>query len=249
MFTDTHCHLFEEYYPDIEKIIRAAYAWGVKKLIVAATDIKTCMEVLNLSEHYENVYICLGIHPESSNDDFDALRALVMAHKDNPKLVGIGEIGLDYYYTKETREEQKELFWKQLQLAEELNLPVVVHSREATLDTLEILKKFHGSGIIHCFTGSLETANEYIKLGFYLGVGGVMTFKNAKLKDIIKQIPLNKIVLETDSPYLTPEPFRKNQNEPKYILEIAKYLAALKEVDLEDVSKITEANVQDIFDI
>ena len=247
MFTDSHCHVFKEYYEDIDKVIQDASQNGVTKLIVAATNIASCKEILELSKNHNNVYICLGIHPDSLNENLDELQELIENNID--KIVAIGEIGLDYYYSKEEKEKQIDVFEYQLNLAFKYNLPVVIHSREATLDTLECLKKYKIKAVLHCFNGSLEIAKEYIKLGFYFGVGGVMTFKNSKIDEIIKEIPLDRIILETDSPYLTPEPFRKYQNEPKYIKTIAEYLANLKNITVEEVSRTTEKNIKDIFDI
>ncbi|MDE5630306.1 MAG: TatD family hydrolase, partial [Bacilli bacterium] len=165
-----------------------------------------------------------------------------------PKFIAIGEIGLDYHYDKEHKDEQIELFKKQLRLAEELNLPVVVHNRESTKDMVDTLKEFDLKGIVHCFSGSIETAEDLIKMGYHIGVGGVMTFKNSKVDEVIKNIPIENLTLETDAPYLTPEPFRGKQNKSKYIKDIAEYLADIKNITLEEVMKKTEENVQDIFD-
>lgn len=249
MFTDTHAHIFKEYYDDIGKVIEDAESNGVTKIIIAATNIKECNEVISTSNQYENVYYCLGIHPDSINDDINELENIIRENIDDSKLVAIGEIGLDYHYGKEEKEKQIAYFDQQLSLAEEYNLPVVIHSRDATLDTIEVLKKHHVRGVMHCFSGSLETANILMKMGLYIGVGGVMTFKNSKVDEIIKEIPLDKIVLETDSPYLTPEPFRKYKNEPKYIKTIAEYLSELKSIPLNDVSVVINKNVKEIFDI
>lgn len=247
MLTDTHCHLFREYFSDVNKVIMDAETNGVMKYISAADNIESIKEMLELSKSYKNIYIAIGIHPENCEEDLKVLENILENNKNNKKIVAIGEIGLDYYYGKDCRERQLEVFDYQLSLAEEYNLPVVIHSREAALDTINMLKKHNVRGVIHCFSGSLETALEYIKMGMYIGVGGVMTFKNSKIDEIIKEIPLEKIVLETDSPYLTPEPFRKYSNEPKYIRVIAEYLANLKNISLEEVAKTTENNVTDIF--
>lgn len=248
-FTDTHAHLYKEYYENFDIILANAQKNHVNKIINAATNFTNIDEVLKMANNYENVFACIGIHPEDLNDHYHDLENIIKANIDNKKIVAIGEIGLDYYYTKETKEQQIKLFEYQLFLAEKYQLPVVVHSREATLDTINCLKKYNVKGVIHCFSGSIETANIYIKMGFYIGVGGVMTFKNAKIDKVIKEIPLEYLVLETDSPYLTPEPYRKYSNEPKYIYEIANYLAKLKNISLEEVSNITEENVEKIFNI
>ena len=249
MFTDSHCHIFNEYYTDIDEILKKAEESKVDKFIVAATDIKSSVEVLNLAKEYKNIYICLGIHPDSIDNSLNEFEKILVENVDNEKLVAIGEIGLDYYYGKDTHDMQIKYFEYQLSLAEKYDLPVVVHSRDATKDTIDCLRKYRVTGVIHCFTGSLDTAKIYMKMGFYIGVNGVMTFKKAKIDEVIKEIPLEKLVLETDSPYLTPEPYRKYKNQPAYIYTIAQYLANLKGVSLEEISRITEKNIKDIFDI
>ncbi len=247
MLTDTHCHLTKEYFRDIKKLIADAKDWGVHRYISAADSLESTKEMIVLSNKYDEIYVAIGIHPENCDDDILEFEKLLEGNKGNKNIIAIGEIGLDYYYGKENRLRQIEVFEFQLSLAEKYNLPVVVHSREATLDTLKSLKKFNVKGVMHCFSGSLETAKELIKMGFYIGVGGVMTFKNSKIDEIIKDIPLSRIVLETDSPFLTPEPYRKYSNEPKYIKIIAEYLANIKHIDVLEVEKETENNVKEIF--
>lgn len=248
MLTDTHCHLLKCYYDDIDKYIEEANENEVRRIIVAATNLNECKEVIELGEKYENVYYCLGIHPEFYNEDFEDLEKLVGQVKDDHKFVAIGEIGLDYHYDKDHKKEQIELFKKQLKLASKVGLPVVVHNRESTQDMIDALREFSLKGIIHCFSGSIETANILIKMGYHIGVGGVMTFKNSKVDEVIRQIPIEKLTLETDAPFLTPEPFRGCQNASKYVRVIAEYLANIKNITLEEVMKKTEENVQDIFD-
>lgn len=247
MFTDSHCHLFKECFDNIDEVISSAKENEVIKYISAADAVSTCYEMIELSKRYKDVYIALGIHPENCFDSMDEFEEILKNNHDNNKVVAVGEIGLDYYYGKENKNKQIEVFEYQLKLAEKYNLPVIVHSREATLDTINSLKKFKVRGVIHCFSGSLETAREYIKMGFYVGIGGVMTFKKSKIDEIIKDIPLDRLILETDSPYLTPEPFRKYKNEPKYIKTIAEYLANLKNVSLQEVSETTQNNIKSIF--
>ncbi len=248
MFCDTHCHLFQEYYEDLDEIINIAKDNKVTRYIVAGCNNASNQEVLSLVNK-EGIYGALGIHPEEVENYTDADIQFIEQNLKNKKIVAIGEIGLDYHYTKENKEQQIKLFEKQLALAEKYNLPVVIHSREATLDTIEILKKYRVKGVIHSFSGSLETAKIYIKMGFYLGVNGVITFKNCNLKEVIKKIPLKYILLETDSPYLTPVPFRGKRNDPSKIKEIAKFLGEIYEVSLEELAKITNQNVAELFDI
>lgn len=249
MLTDTHCHLTKEFFQDMDEIIETAKMSGVGRYISAADSIASSKEMILLGEKYKDVYITLGIHPENCFDSLNDITNIIEENKNNSKFVAIGEIGLDYYYGKENKLRQIEVFEYQLALAEKYNLPVIVHSREATLDTINSIKKYNVKGVMHCYSGSLETAKELIKMGFYIGVGGVMTFKNSKIDEVIRDIPLNKIVLETDSPFLTPEPYRKYSNEPKYIKTIAEYLANLKHIDISEVEKTTENNVKEIFSI
>lgn len=249
MFTDTHCHIFSEYYKDIDLIINNAYNNKVTKFINNGVDTNTNKEVIELSQKYEGMYASIGIHPE--NVDKYTLNDINFI-KDNlktNKVIAIGEIGLDYHYTKDNKDEQIKLLETQLKIAEESNLSVIIHSRDATLDTINTLKKFKVKGVIHSFSGSLEIAKEYIKMGYLLGINGVITFKNAKLKDVIKEIDLDNIILETDSPYLTPEPFRGKKNKPSHIMDIAKYIADLKNISLEELSIITEDNIKRVFKI
>ena len=185
----------------------------MSQIIASFCEIDTVNDVCTFVDNYNIVYATIGFHPDQASKYTDTdllkLRELCLKYK---KIVGIGEIGLDYHYGKENRDEQIILFKKQLDLASELNLPVVIHSRDATKDTVDILKNYSLNGVIHCFSGSLEIAKEYIKMGFLLGIGGVVTFKNSKLPLVVKEIPLESIVLETDSPYLTPTPYRGSVN-------------------------------------
>lgn len=247
---DTHTHVSKEYYEDIDGVISRAKAAKVSPLIISGCDKSGIKEAVEFIEKYDNLYATIGYHPDevevTSDKDINELEKLVTA---NPKIIGIGEIGLDYYYGKDDRDKQLLLFEKQLALASRLDVPVVIHSRDAVLDTIELLKKYNVCGIMHCFSGSLETAREYISMGFLLGIGGVLTFKNSKLKEVIKEIPLESIVLETDAPYLAPEPYRGKTNEPSYVVETAKFLAKIKEISVEEVDKITTNNVIKLFDL
>ena len=249
MLVDTHSHIFNEYYENIQEVLDKAKTNGIEKVIVAADNIKSCYEVIENSKKYDNYYYCLGIHPEDVDDDKDELLKIIEDNKEDPKFVAIGEIGLDYYWTKDNKEKQIKLFEYQLSLAERYNKPVIIHSREATKDTIDILEKYQLVVDIHCFSGSKETADIYIKRGYYLGVGGVITFKNSKLKDIIKDIPLDNILLETDSPYLAPVPHRGETNEPAYIKDIAEYIAEIKNMDIKEVEDKTSKNATKIFHI
>ena len=249
MFTDTHAHIYKEYYEDINEVLKIAKNNNVNRVIISGATQKNNEEVMSLVEQFDDIYGTLSIHPEYALNYNDCNLKYIEDHLKYEKIVAIGEIGLDYYWTKKTIEEQKILFEKQLRLAELYNMPVVIHSRDATNDTIEILKKFKVKGVIHAFSGSLETALIYVKMGFCLGIGGVVTFKNSKLKDFLKEIPLEHIVLETDSPYLTPHPYRGQKNEPKYIDTIALFVANIYGISKSQLSEITNANIARIFDI
>ena len=248
MFTDTHCHLYGEYYEDISSVIQRANNAGVSSFFVAGCNQKSNEEVLNVIHAYSNVYGCIGIHPEEvdtyQEEDLDFLES----HLLDDKVIAIGEIGLDYHYTKENKEEQKKLFERQLKLAQKYHLPVVIHSRDATEDTITMLKKYPNvKGVIHSFSGSVETAKIYIKMGYKLGINGVVTFKNSHLKETVLEV-LDSIVFETDSPYLTPHPFRGTKNEPKYVYDIASFVSEISGKSLEELSEITSKNIKEIFD-
>ena len=244
MLIDTHLHLINEDY-DIDGVIENAKSNDVLKLIVSGADLED--NFLNLSEldDKDNIYFTCGYHPEVAekvtNSDIDKLEKLLS----NKKVVAVGEIGLDYYYSKDNKERQKELFRKQLDLAVKYNLPVVIHTRDAFMDTYDILKEYNLKGVIHCFSGSIENAKRYIDLGFLLGIGGVVTFKNSKLKDVVKEIGIEHIVLETDSPYLSPD--RGEKNEPANIRKIALFISEYLEIPFETVQEITTSNAEKLF--
>ena len=250
MFIDTHCHLSIEDYDDIDQVIIDNRAAGIKRIIISGCTRESIQESIALAEKYEDVFVTIGYHPSEAKitniDDIMNLEELIK----HPKVVGIGEIGLDYHYGKEDIELQQHLFRRQLAMADRHKMPVVIHSRDATEDTISILKEFPKlKGIIHCFSGSLETARIYISMGYYLGIGGVVTFSNSKLSSVIKEIGLNSVVLETDSPYLAPEPYRGKKNSSKYIPEIALKLSEILDISVEDVSKITLKNTESLFDL
>lgn len=244
---DTHCHIYQEYYEDISTILKDASNVGVTHYILSGVDLKSNCEVLNFVSKNSNCYGVIGIHPEEILD-YKVSDLLFLKENINSKnIIGIGEIGLDYHYSKDNKKEQKEIFETQLKIAEEYNLPVVIHSREATLDTIELLKKYSVKGIIHSFSGSIEIARIYIQMGFKLGINGVVTFKNSKLKDLLPEI-FPHIVLETDSPYLTPHPFRGTQNSPKYIRNIAEFIADYLKISISQVERVTNDNIKHVFD-
>ena len=249
MFIDTHCHLSYNDYNDVDLIINENRKVNVNKIIVSGCSRDSIDESLKFANRYEDVYVTLGYHPSEVEivNDFllDELKQKLL----HEKVVGLGEIGLDYYYGKETKEQQIELFEKQLKIAEDMGLIVVIHSRDATEDTINCLKKYKVKGVIHCFSGSVEIAKIYVSMGFKIGIGGVITFKNSKLSEVVKSIGLENIVLETDAPYLTPVPYRGQQNSSKNIPIIAEFIANLMNVDIKKVADITTKNAFDLFDL
>lgn len=252
MLVDSHAHIFKEYYDDIDNVVINAKKNNVLKIVNCATSLNNIDEVILTSKQH-GFYYALGIHPEEvnsfDNDTKIRIKKYILDNIDDEKFIAIGEIGLDFYYGKETKEKQIELLEFQMSLAEKYNKPVIIHSRDATLDTINVLKRYKVKGVIHCFSGSYETACEYIKMGYMIGIGGLVTFKNSNLKNYIEKIGIDNIILETDSPYMTPEPFRGKKNEPKNVLEIAIFLSKILNISLEKIAKKTTKNCAKIFDI
>ena len=249
MYIDIHCHLNKCYYDNLEEVIFNANNNGVNKLIFNGCNLESNNEVLDLINKYECVYGAIGFHPTELRDIKEEDYIFLEDNIKNNKIVAIGEIGLDYHYEDTDRELQKKHFIRQLKLAQKYNLPVIVHSRDSIQDTYNILREYLVKGVLHCYSGSLEMAREFIKLGYFISVGGIVTFKNAKnIIEVIKDIDLSYIMLETDSPYLTPEPFRKNKNEPMYIPVIANKIAEIKDVSVDMVRDVTTRNALGLFD-
>ena len=250
MYIDTHCHLSLEDYDDIDLVIKENRENSISKIIISGYSRDTIKESLELIEKYDDVYATIGYHPSEVDITTDEDLSLLENQIQNKKIVGIGEIGLDYHYGNDNREKQIELFRKQMKIAEKYNLPVVIHSRDATEDTINILKEYPNViGDMHCFSGSLEVAHIYIKMGYKLGIGGVVTFKNSNLYRVIESVGLDNIILETDAPYLTPEPFRGKKNSSKYIPYIAEKIANILNISVEKVAKITTENAMSMFDL
>ena len=247
MFTDTHCHIFKEDYENQEEILKNLNKNNIKRIIINGYNDKTNKEVINLTKKYKNVYGTLGFHPNNINELMPDSLKFIEENINKDKILGIGEIGLDYYRNKENKEKQKELLIKLLNLATTYNKPVIIHNRESTDDLLKLLKEYNLKGIIHSFSGSYETAIEFIKLGYKLGINGIVTFKNSKLPETLSKIPLKNILLETDSPYITPEPIRGKQNEPKNLIYIANKLTDIYNTTLEELSTQLEINYKKTF--
>ena len=250
MLIDTHLHLSSSDYDNIEEVILRAKKNNVNYLIVSCCNMNDIREGIVILDKYDNIFLSIGLHP-SEADSYSAedIQYIGDVFSNNDKIVAIGEIGLDYYYGKDNKELQKELFIKQLNLAQSLKVPVVIHTRDAVEDTINILKSYNLKGVIHCFSGSLETAKQYINLGYKLGIGGVSTFKNSKLSLILKSINLTDILLETDSPYLAPEPVRGTKNEPSNVKYVCHNLSVIKNTDYDLVADVTTQNAIDMFDL
>lgn len=246
---DTHCHIYQEYYGDISKTIDEIKAAGVDKIIVNGCDMKSNLEVLKLVSKYDIVYGALGFHPTELDDNICECMEWLDKHICLDKIVAVGEIGLDYHYDDYNKDKQVDVFKRQLDIAFKYNKPVIVHSRDAIKDTYDIMSKYKLHGSIHAYSGSLEMALEFIKKGYYIGIGGVCTFKNAKnIINVINNIDLEYILLETDSPYLSPEPYRGKINSPKNIPLIAKKISEIKNVNIDDVVNVTTKNANQLFD-
>ncbi len=252
MLIDTHCHIFSEHYNSVEKIINDAYNKHIKILIINGYDKTTNKMAIDLANKYEYVYATIGYNPGNAKNFNDEDLITLDQQLNNKKVVAVGEIGLDYYWYKDLKDEQQKLFIDQIKLANKHHKPVIVHCREAIDDVYNILKQYHTKdigGIMHCFNASYEIANKFINLGLKIGVGGIVTFKNTNLGEVIKKIPLEYIVLETDSPYLAPEPHRGKKNEPQYLNLIAQKIANLKDIDIDKVTTQTGHNAIQLFDL
>ncbi len=246
---DTHCHVISDYYDNIDELFFKIKEKGIKKIIVNGCDMKSNLEVLELVKKYDVIYGALGFHPTELDSYNDEQLQFLEEHICDAKIVALGEVGLDYHYENTNKNMQKDVFKKQLLIANKYHKPVIVHSRDAIQDTYNILKEYNVIGSLHCYSGSFEMAKEFIKLGFYIGVGGVITFRNSKnLKYVVENINIDNILLETDSPYLAPEPFRGSKNDSGYLPLIAKEIAVVKGISVDEVEDITTKNACSLFD-
>ena len=254
MIIDSHCHIYDEKLKEIKNDILKNTLKNNQLCICNADSIKTSDLCIDLANKNENIYATIGIHPhEAKTFDEKSLTKLEEMSKFD-KVVAIGEIGLDYYYDFSPREIQKEVLKKQIILADKLSLPCVFHVREATEDFMHIIKEmaqyFNNSGVIHSFSGSVETAKQFVKQGFYLGINGIVTFKNAnKILDVVKEIPMENLLIETDCPYLTPVPYRGSLNRPEYVEFVAEKIAEIKNITKEEVVEISTKNALELFKI
>lgn len=250
---ETHAHYDDEAFDsDRSQLLENLPNYGIFRMVNASADLISSRKSVELSRQYPYIYAAVGVHPENlpEEEKFDFIDELKGIALDNEKVVAIGEIGLDYHYRVDNKDAQKIAFLKQIELANELNLPVMVHDRDAHGDTLEILEKTCPKGVVHCFSGSVEMAKKITDLGMYLGVGGVVTFKNAKtIVDVIKNMSLETVVLETDAPYLAPEPFRGKRCDSSMIKYTAQKVAEIKGISIDEVLRITKLNAMNLFDM
>ena len=251
MIIDTHAHYDDEQFDaDRDELLKKMQENGIGVIVNAGSTIESWDKIRRLTEEYPFVYGAVGVHPDETGSLDEAGMAEMERMLDLDKIVAVGEIGLDYYWDNEAHEVQKKWFIRQIELARKKEMPVIIHSREAAADTFEIMKE-HAAGmkaVIHCYSYSPEMAREYVKMGYYIGVGGVVTFKNAKkLKAVVEEIPLSSIVLETDCPYLAPEPYRGKRNCSLYLPYVAEKIARIKGVSVEEVVGRTEENSRDLY--
>lgn len=254
MLFDTHAHLnAEQFEEDVNEVIERAKEAGVSNMIIVGFDRPTIIKAMELIEEYDFLYAAVGWHPVDAIDMKDEDLVWIESLTSHPKVVAMGEMGLDYYWDKSPKEIQMEVLRKQIRLAKKVKLPIIIHNREATSDILTILKEEGADevgGIMHCFSGSVETAKICIDMNFYISLGGPVTFKNAKKpKEVAAEIPLDRLLIETDCPYLAPHPFRGKRNEPAYVKLVAEQIAEIKQISIEEVSRMTTENAKKLFDI
>lgn len=253
MIFESHAHYDDEQFDeDRETLLQEMEEAGIGTIVNVSATLSSCESTLQLAAQYSHVYAAIGIHPDEVGDLNEETYAKVQEWCTKPKVVAVGEIGLDYYWDNASHEVQKYWFIRQLTLARELGLPVIIHSRDAAEDTLQIMKE-HGTGIravIHCYSYSVEHAKEYVKMGYYIGIGGVITFTNAKkLKEVAEAIPLESILLETDCPYLSPVPYRGKRNSSLNLVYVAQEIAKIKNCSYEEVTSGTEKNAREFFGV
>lgn len=248
---DTHAHYDDSRFDeDRDELLSSLCSKGVTNIINCGCDYKSCLTTLELSEKYDFVYAALGVHAheaeEATEEDFERIKALYS----DKKVVAVGEIGLDYHYDFSPREKQIEVFERQIILAKELDLPIIVHDRESHEDTMNLLKKYRPKGVVHCFSGSKEMAKEIVKLQMYIGMGGAVTFKNAKRPvEVMEYLPAEYLLLETDAPYMTPVPFRGQRCDSSHIANTAEKIAEIKSMDAQELIDICNKNAKSLFGI
>ncbi|MCL0072266.1 YchF/TatD family DNA exonuclease [Thermodesulfovibrionales bacterium] len=249
---DTHCHLeMDAFDGDREEIIKKARDAGLEFIITVGSDLQGCKETVALARQYDFIYAAVGIHPHNSKDFREDVFTRIKEWSKDDKVVAIGEVGLDYHYDHSPRDVQRNVFIRQIEYAKETDLPLVVHSRESKWDTLKILEETNiTKGVMHCFSGDIEMAEKAMAMGLYISIAGPVTFKNtSRLREIVKFIPDDYLLIETDAPYLAPEPLRGKRNEPAFVVHTAKFLAGLRGVSIGDIERITSVNAKRLFGI
>jgi len=251
MYIDTHCHLdFENYDEDRESVVQRSIKNKIEAIISIGTDVETSAKSIELAEKFATVFAAVGIHPNETSDANKNSIQKIYDLSSNPKVVAIGEIGLDYYRDYAPVDIQKELFRTQLKMAREKELPVIIHNRQAHSDVYDILveeKSTDLKGVLHSFDGDIHFLDSVLAYNFYISFTGVVTFKNANYNELIKHVPLENLLLETDSPFLTPVPFRGKRNEPSYVTYVAEKIAEVKDISIEELAKITTENAHNLF--
>ena len=254
MIFETHAHYDDDrFHDDRDEILGQMQEAGIKRIINVGASIESIKTTLELAEKYDFVYAAVGVHPSDISDLNEETFAWLKEQTNLQKVIAIGEIGLDYYWDKEPEVQANQRYWfgRQIELARETNLPIIIHSRDAGADTMQVMKEHHAEeipGVIHCYSYSKEVAMEFIKMGYYIGIGGVITFKNArKLVETVEAIPMERILLETDCPYMAPEPFRGKRNSSLYLPYVVEKIAELKGIAKAEVESITEENARRLF--
>lgn len=253
MFIDSHCHLdklnYDDLHLDLSDVIAKAEQAKVTELLSVGVTMKSFANMLAMIEPFPQVHASCGVHPLDVESDFDLMQFRSFA--ESPRVVAIGETGLDYHYKPETAQLQQERFRQQVDLAVELNKPLIIHTRQAREDTLAILREHQAhkcGGVIHCFTEDLSFAQQAMELGFYISISGIVTFRQAtELKEVVTALPLDRLLIETDSPYLAPVPHRGKENQPAYVVEVAAYIAQLKGISINEIAQQTSENFRDLF--
>lgn len=251
MLTDTHCHLFyEELKNDLSNVLLRANEMNVTRFICVGTNIIDSKECLSITENHENIFSSVGIHPHDSKDIEDGYIDEIYELMEYESMIAVGEMGLDYYRNLSPPEIQEKVFREQLEIAQDLNRPIIFHNRDADSDIIKVLSDYpEVIGVAHCFSSTLETANALLEMGYYISFSGNITFKNSHLSEIVKEIPLHRILVETDSPYLSPEPYRGKTNEPSRVRIVAEKVAEIKNIPFEDIAKHTHENASELFQL
>jgi TatD DNase family protein len=256
MLVDSHCHLdridLTPYDGDLEKAVQAAVDRGIDRMLCIGIDLNNAPTVVAIAEKFANIYASVGIHPLDISDHICSQQALIEL-ADHPKVVAIGETGLDYYYSAERKDDQQRSFVQHLKASASTGKPTIVHTRDAREDTIKLIAE-HGSvqvgGVLHCFTESWAMAEAALDMGYYISFSGIITFKNAaELREVVSRVPIERLLVETDSPYLAPVPYRGKKNEPKYVLEVAECVAEIKGLSLQEVARQTTANFERLFSL